>query len=279
MIALSVLDLSPSAPARPARRRAGAHPSARRARRRARLPPLLGGRAPQHAGRRVDQPAGADRAASPARTERIRVGSGGVMLPNHAPLVVAEQFALLEASHPGRIDLGIGRAPGSDPVTSCGAAPRAGPTTRRRALPRARARHRGADRRPAARRSRSRRPRPTRSRATPHAAGAPEVWLLGSSDYSAQLAGGQGSAVRVRPPLLRRGPRAALELYRSQYQPSEAHPEPRTFLTVNAVAAPTAEEAEAPALPQLRAMARLRPAARRRRSRPSSRRRQPRRIP
>ena len=53
-----------------------------------------------------------------AATERIRVGSGGVMLPNHAPLVVAEQFALLEAPHPGRIDLGIGRAPGTDPVTS-----------------------------------------------------------------------------------------------------------------------------------------------------------------
>src|SRR3954468_8238646 len=48
-------------------------------------------------------------------TDRIRVGSGGVMLPNHAPLVVAEQFALLEAAFPGRIDLGIGRAPGSDP--------------------------------------------------------------------------------------------------------------------------------------------------------------------
>ena len=53
-----------------------------------------------------------------AATERITVGSGGVMLPNHAPLVVAEQFALLEAAHPGRIDLGIGRAPGTDPVTS-----------------------------------------------------------------------------------------------------------------------------------------------------------------
>src|SRR5690606_3212772 len=52
------------------------------------------------------------------RTERIRVGSGGVMLPNHAPLAVAEQFALLEAAYPDRIDLGIGRAPGSDPVTS-----------------------------------------------------------------------------------------------------------------------------------------------------------------
>src|SRR6187399_2319953 len=51
-------------------------------------------------------------------TSRIRVGSGGVMLPNHAPLVVAEQFALLEAAYPGRIDLGIGRAPGTDPLTS-----------------------------------------------------------------------------------------------------------------------------------------------------------------
>lgn len=59
-----------------------------------------------------------------AATSRMRVGSGGVMLPNHAPLVVAEQFALLEAAYPGRIDLGIGRAPGSDPVTSgrCGMA-------------------------------------------------------------------------------------------------------------------------------------------------------------
>ena len=53
-----------------------------------------------------------------AQTAQVRLGSGGVMLPNHAPLAVAEQFALLEAAHPGRIDLGIGRAPGSDPVTS-----------------------------------------------------------------------------------------------------------------------------------------------------------------
>ena len=62
-------------------------------------------------------PPRADRAGR-RRHPRIRVGSGGVMLPNHAPLVVAEQFALLEAAYPGRIDLGIGRAPGSDPVTS-----------------------------------------------------------------------------------------------------------------------------------------------------------------
>ena len=62
-------------------------------------------------------PAGADR--PPGRAHRaIRVGSGGVMLPNHAPLVVAEQFAMLEALHPGRIDLGIGRAPGTDRLTA-----------------------------------------------------------------------------------------------------------------------------------------------------------------
>ena len=53
-----------------------------------------------------------------AATQRIRIGSGGVMLPNHAPLVVAEQFGMLEALHPGRVDLGIGRAPGTDPVTA-----------------------------------------------------------------------------------------------------------------------------------------------------------------
>ena len=53
-----------------------------------------------------------------ASTSSIHVGSGGVMLPNHAPLVIAEQFAMLEALHPGRIDLGIGRAPGTDPMTA-----------------------------------------------------------------------------------------------------------------------------------------------------------------
>src|ERR1700730_18729807 len=53
-----------------------------------------------------------------AQTSQVRLGAGGVMLPNHAPLAIAEQFALLEAAHPGRIDLGIGRAPGSDPITS-----------------------------------------------------------------------------------------------------------------------------------------------------------------
>ena len=66
-----------------------------------------------------------------AVTSRIRVGSGGVMLPNHPPLVVAEQFAMLEALHPGRIDLGIGRAPGTDPATAAALG-----TTRKDSAPR-----------------------------------------------------------------------------------------------------------------------------------------------
>ena len=59
-----------------------------------------------------------------AATERIRVGSGGIMLPNHAPYVVAEQFGTLNAFHPGRIDLGVGRAPGTDPMTAAALPPR-----------------------------------------------------------------------------------------------------------------------------------------------------------
>jgi luciferase family oxidoreductase group 1 len=84
------------------------------------------------------------------------------------------------------------------------------------------------------------------------------VWLLGSSDYSAQLAASQGLPYVFANHFSGQGLERALDLYRSGYQPSEEHPEPRTFLTVNAVAAPTAEEAEARALPQLRMMARLR---------------------
>ena len=68
--------------------------------------------------RRQHAPAGADRPPRRVAPNAIRVGSGGVMLPNHPPLVVAEQFAMLEALHPGRIDLGIGRAPGTDPATA-----------------------------------------------------------------------------------------------------------------------------------------------------------------
>ena len=196
-----------------------------------------------------------------AATERIRVGSGGVMLPNHAPLVVAEQFALLEAAHPGRIDLGIGRAPGTDPVTSYRPATwgRRGHRRRGRAVPVVRRRHprddvargRGdAGARPA--------PPPQRHPACHHDA---NVWLLGSSDYSARLAAAKGLPYVFAHHFSGSGTAEALELYRSGYQPSERHPEPRTFLTVNAVVAETAEEARRLALPNILTMVALRTGA------------------
>jgi luciferase family oxidoreductase group 1 len=193
-----------------------------------------------------------------AATERIRVGSGGVMLPNHEPLVVAEQFALLEAAYPGRIDLGIGRAPGTDPLTRYvlrgGSASSADDAVARFpeyvddirvlmgvegveiAL--------GGRRQPL--------------RATPHATSVPTVWLLGSSDYSARLAADRGLPYVFAHHFAGQGTAEALALYRSTYQPSPEHPEPQTFLTVNAVVAETAEEAQRLALPQVQAMVSLR---------------------
>lgn len=195
-------------------------------------------------------------AAAAARSTRIRVGSGGVMLPNHAPLVVAEQFAALEALAPGRIDLGIGRAPGSDPVITQ-LLRMAGTTSDVERFPEHVRDIRGllsAD---------GATVRFTSGgtydvHATPAATTAPEVWLLGSSDYSAQLAASQGLPYVFANHFSGEGLERALDLYRTGYRPSEEHPEPVTFLTINAVAAPTAEEAEARALPQLRMMARLR---------------------
>lgn len=191
-------------------------------------------------------------------TERIRVGSGGVMLPNHAPLVVAEQFGLLEAAYPGRIDLGIGRAPGSDPVTSFalrhGAGGVEGDAVERfpeyvedviamldrdgvglevqgRTYP---------------------------LRATPAATTVPQVWLLGSSDFSARLAAQQGLPYLFAHHFSGQGTAEALALYRNGFRPSDVSSEPTTFLTVNAVVAESAERAERLARPQLLAMLTLR---------------------
>jgi len=190
-------------------------------------------------------------------TSSIRVGSGGVMLPNHAPLAVAEQFALLEAAHPGRIDLGIGRAPGSDPVTSLalrGAAGRddtdvqqfpnylddvmalMGTEGVRVAIPR----------------------QNYVLKATPAATTTPRLWLLGSSMYSAHLAAAKGLPYVFAHHFSGHGTAEALQVYRSEFQPSELTPEPITFLTVNVAVAETAEEAEASMLPNLQSMARLR---------------------
>jgi luciferase family oxidoreductase group 1 len=191
-------------------------------------------------------------------TERIRVGSGGVMLPNHAPLVVAEQFALLEAAHPGRIDLGIGRAPGSDPVTNWalrhgGGGVEADAASR---FPE----HVGnvvAMLSPAGV-GLDLRGRTYELRATPVASSVPDVWLLGSSDYSARLAAEMGLPYVFAHHFSGQGTAEALELYRTGFRPSDVAERPRTFLTVNACVAPTAEEAERLARPYLLAMVALR---------------------
>ncbi|HEY6801026.1 MAG TPA: LLM class flavin-dependent oxidoreductase [Agromyces sp.] len=191
-----------------------------------------------------------------ARTERIRVGSGGVMLPNHAPLVVAEQFAALEALAPGRIDLGIGRAPGSDPVITQ-LLRVSGPTADVDRFP-----DHVADilslLSPDGASLRLTSGREYAITATPAATDVPTLWLLGSSDYSAKLAAELGLPYVFANHFSGDGLERALELYRTEYQPSEAHPTPETFLTVNASVAPTVEEARERALPQLRSMARLR---------------------
>lgn len=191
-----------------------------------------------------------------AATSRIRVGSGGVMLPNHAPFVVAEQFALLEAAHPGRIDLGIGRAPGSDQVTRY--VLRNGVTDEEIV-------HRfpeyvdqvgtlmsrdGAGVNVAG--------RTFGMHATPRATSRPPIWLLGSSDYSARVAAERGLPYVFAHHFSGNGTAEALELYRSSFRPSELLAEPRTFLTVNAVVASSAAQAHDLALPNLRSMIRLR---------------------
>lgn len=192
-----------------------------------------------------------------ARTERIRVGSGGVMLPNHAPLAVAEQFALLEAAHPGRIDLGIGRAPGSDPLTSVALRGPAGRSdTDVEQFPQylddvvALMDEHGAQ-------------IPFRGqqhplRGTPAARTVAPIWLLGSSRYSANLAAEKGLPYVFAHHFSGRGTEEALQAYRSQFRPSDQASTPRTFLTVNAVVAETDTQARALAVPNMQHMARLR---------------------
>jgi len=195
-------------------------------------------------------------AAAASRTARIRVGSGGIMLPNHSPLVVAEQFAALEAIAPGRIDLGLGRAPGSDPVITQ-LLRQSGTTSDVERFPdhvrdiRAIVSPEGAALQFTSGRKYD-------VHATPAATSAPEVWLLGSSDYSAQLAASMGLPYVFANHFSGEGLERALDVYRSQFRPSDDYPEPRTFLTANAVAAASPDEAEARALPQARMMARLR---------------------
>lgn len=166
-------------------------------------------------------------------TKRIRVGSGGVMLPNHSPLVIAEQFGTLESLYPGRIDLGLGRAPGSDPLTS--QALRRGPGSDGQDFPERLSELRGYFH-----------PAPgsgARVRAIPGEGLSVPIWLLGSSGFSAQLSGQLGLpfsfASHFAPDYLL----PALDLYRHQFRPSEELAAPYAMVGVNVLVADTDEEA------------------------------------
>lgn len=172
-----------------------------------------------------------------ANTNRIRLGSGGVMLPNHAPFVVAEQFALLEALQPGRVDLGIGRAPGTDQMTAMalrrqtdGLGVEEFPQHVLEVLALL-----GDNRNP---------DRVMRLAATPAPSSFPEVWLLGSSGYSAQLAGMLGLRYSYAHHFGNEDPAAVMRLYRSNFQPSQALAEPYAMLATSALTAETEEEAQ-----------------------------------
>jgi len=167
-------------------------------------------------------------------TSTIRVGSGGIMLPNHSPLVIAEQFGTLESMYPGRIDLGLGRAPGTDQVTA-------------RALRRDTGNHGGnfpeqleelrayldppVD------------PATMPVRAIPGEGLAIPIWLLGSSGFSAQLAGQLGLPFAFASHFSPEHTLEALELYRRTFRPSEALDEPYAMICINVIAADTEEQA------------------------------------
>lgn len=167
-------------------------------------------------------------------TERIRVGSGGIMLPNHAPLRIAEAFHTLEALHPGRIDLGIGRAPGTDPRTSQAMRP-----FDAERFPEQLAELRGL--------SAGDLPEehPFRGvRVIPSEVPLPPVWLLGSSGASARLAGSLGLGYSFARHFSHAPPAPPIEAYRAAFEPSERFPAPHAILGVAVVCAPTDEEAD-----------------------------------
>jgi luciferase family oxidoreductase group 1 len=173
-----------------------------------------------------------------ARTHSIRIGAAGIMLPHYSPLKVAEQFRVLDALAPGRIDLGLGRAPGSDGRTAYALNP-------------------AAAERPA------QFPHDVRDlsawvsgtplvdghpfgaiRAQPTGATSPEIWILGSSDYGAQVAAHFGLPYAFAWFFTDgQGGEDAMHIYRHHFRPSARHPEPKAALCVFALAAPTEEEA------------------------------------
>ncbi|MEU5995039.1 LLM class flavin-dependent oxidoreductase [Spirillospora sp. NPDC047418] len=177
-----------------------------------------------------------------AATSRMRVGSGGVMLPNHAPMVVAEQFGTLEALYPGRIDLGLGRAPGTDQATAL-ALRRSPEALSVDDFPEQVIELRdyfGAD-----------------SKVTPAAGNEPPIWLLGSSGYSARLAGLLGMPFAFAHHFSAENTVPALTLYRDSFRPG-ALSEPYSMIGVSVTAADTDERARELAAPQALSFLKLR---------------------
>jgi luciferase family oxidoreductase group 1 len=164
-------------------------------------------------------------------TRTIRVGAGGIMLPNHSPLVIAEQFGTLESLYPGRIDLGLGRAPGTDMLTL-------------RAL---RRNHTSADSFPddvLELQALFGALRPNQAvQAVPGTGLNVPLWILGSSLYGAQLAAALGLPYAFASHFAPDELDAALELYRAQFRPSAQLAAPQAMVGVNAVVAPTDAEA------------------------------------
>ncbi len=199
-----------------------------------------------------------------AHTETIRIGSGGVMLPNHAPLVIAEQFGTLEALAPGRVDLGLGRAPGTDGATAA-------------ALRRTQQLREGADDFPAHLAELIRFldddfppghpyarihavPGPVQSSADGgvQSPGRPPVWLLGSSGFSARLAGQMGLPFAFAHHFSAQNTVPALELYRESFRPSQVLDRPYSLIGVQAFAAEDEKEARRQVLTGALSMMRLR---------------------
>jgi luciferase family oxidoreductase group 1 len=171
-------------------------------------------------------------------TKRIRVGSGGVMLPNHAPLKVAETFRLLEALHPGRIDLGIGRAPGTDSLTAL-ALRRSRQALAADDFPEQLGELMAflADDFPA--------DHPFRAiTAMPAGVETPPIWLLGSSDYSARVAAVLGLGFAFAHHIHPEPAVEALRLYRESFRPSAHFAAPQALLAVSVICAETDERAE-----------------------------------
>lgn len=200
-------------------------------------------------------------------THTMRLGSGGVMLPNHAPLAIAEQFSLLSAVYGDRIDLGIGRAPGTDPITASamrghlGQAELVGPDGKKidpvENFPQhvmdilallspegARVPLFGGKEQPL--------------RPTPVPEAFAQLWLLGSSGYSAQLSAALGLPYVFANHFAGKGASAAMDLYRREFTATQYGDAPRSFMTANVVTAATAEEAWELAEPQLYTMSNLR---------------------